>query len=162
MKKLELFFIAVMIISVAILASNWYNNYMFKSNPVSDEIIKQIEYKEQEVLTKMQNSYGYTYKFPLIITDKIDGRLYGVTSYQGNGDIKIYLNKKVMQESLDYILDTVIAHEYAHALLFKQNAYRSRADGHSVLWQDTCTKLGGIDCAQYVNHKDVVMGKMPF
>lgn len=161
-KKLEIFFISMMIISVLVLLTNWYNNYVFKNTPISQDIVKLIESKEQEVLINMQKNYGFTYKFPLIITDKIQSRLYGVTSYERGGEIKIYLNKKVMQESLDYILDTVIAHEYAHALLFKQNAYRSRGDGHTPLWKETCDKLGGINCEQYVNHKDVVMGKMPF
>jgi len=109
----------------------------------------------------MQESYGYAYKFPLIITDKFKGRLYGLTSFQ-NGEIKIYLNKKVMQESMDYMVDSVVAHEYAHALLFKQGYLHTKDDGHSKLWQQTCTKLGGVECQQYVDQQEIIMSKMPF
>ena len=109
----------------------------------------------------MQKSYGYAYKFPLIITDKFKGRLYGLTSFE-NGEIKIYLNKKVMQESMDYMVNSVLAHEYAHALLFKQGYFHTKDDGHSKLWQQTCVKLGGTDCQQYVDQQEVIMAKMPF
>ncbi len=117
--------------------------------------------KEQDVLAHMQKNFGFTYKFPLIITDKVPGRLYGLTSYE-NGTIKIFLNKKVMQESMPYILSDVIPHEYAHALLFKLRQNSSGQGGHSKLWQDTCKKLGGKDCRRYVNQKEIVLSKMPF
>lgn len=120
-----------------------------------------IKSKEQDVLNHMQQNFGFRYKFPLIITDKIPGRLYGLTSYE-NGHITIYLNKKAMQESLDYILSDVIAHEYAHALLFKLHKSSNENDGHSKLWQDTCKKLGGKDCRRYVNQHEIIMSKLPF
>lgn len=109
----------------------------------------------------MQDNFGMRYKFPLIITDKIPGKLYGLTSYK-NGKIKIFLNKKVMQESMSYIISDVIPHEYAHALLFKLGKYSHMQEGHSKLWQDTCKKLGGKDCKQYVNQKEIILSKMPF
>ena len=95
----------------------------------------------------------------MIVTDKFKGRLYGLTVYN-DGDVKIYLNKKVMQESFEYILESVIAHEYAHALMFKLGHFSG--DGHSKEWQDTCVKLGGVGCMRYVDRDDVIMGKLPF
>ncbi len=161
-KKLEKFFLLVMAISLSVLLSNWYESYMFDNTPLSDEKLSDIKAKEMEVLANMQKNYGYSYSFPLIITDKIGERLYGLTSYESDGTIKIYLNKRVMKESMEYMLESVIAHEYAHALLFKQNAYSNRSEGHTALWKQTCQKLGGKNCAQYVDSHDVVMGKMPF
>ena len=79
-----------------------------------------------------------------------------------NGEIRIYLNKKVMQESMDYMVDSVIAHEYAHALIFKLGMRDVEKDGHSKEWQIACEKLGSSKCEQYVNSHDVVMGKLPF
>lgn len=67
-----------------------------------------------------------------------------------------------MQESMDYMVESVIAHEYAHALLFKLNRYHSKDDGHSQEWQSTCVKLGGVDCQQYVDRDEIIMSKMPF
>ena len=160
-KKLEMAFLTLILLSLAVLGTNYYNSYSFKNSDIPDSYKQRIINKEQEVLQHMQNNYGYAFKFPLIVTDRFKGRLYGLTSYE-NGDIKIYLNKKVMQESMDYIVDSVIAHEYAHALLFKQGYLHTKDDGHSKLWQQTCTKLGGIDCQQYVDQQEIIMSKMPF
>ena len=160
-RKLEIIFLVVIVISMSILVNNYYNNYKFNHNDISKEYQKLITDKEKDVLNMMQKNYGFSFKVPLIITDKFKGRLYGLTSYK-NGEIKIYLNKKVMKESMKYILDNVIAHEYAHALMFKHGYMSSKKAGHSKIWQQTCKNLGGLNCEQYVNKNDVVMEKMPF
>ncbi len=160
-KKLEIIFIAIILLATAVLAYNWYSSYLYKTTPLSDKLKQQITDKEQEILHLMQKNYGFTFKVPIIITDKIDGKKYGLTSYR-NGDIKIYLNKKVMKESMEYILEDVIAHEYAHALMFKKGFFNQKSGGHSAKWQEVCQKLGGSRCDRYVNHNDVIMGKMPF
>ncbi|EDZ61131.1 hypothetical protein SMGD1_2402 [Sulfurimonas gotlandica GD1] len=160
-KKLELFFLAVIIIAILVLSKNYYDNYMFSTNDIPESYKKRIVDKEQEVLQLMQSNYGFSFRVPIIVTDKFKGRLYGITAYK-NGEIKIYLNKKVMQESMDYMVDSVIAHEYAHALIFKLGMRDREKDGHSKEWQEACEKLGGVNCEQYVNSQDVVMGKLPF
>jgi len=160
-KKLELIFLSVIGIAITILAYNYYNNYIYKHNSISKEYKLLISNKEREVLQLMQKHYGFSFKVPLIITDKFKGRLYGLTSYD-NGEIKIYLNKKVMQESMDYMVESVIAHEYAHALMFKLGHLHTKDKGHSKKWQQTCVNLGGVHCKQYVNRNDVIMGKIPF
>ena len=160
-KKLETLFIGIILLASTFLAYNLYNSYRFKNNPLAKEYIKLIELKEKEILAHMQKNFGFEYKFPIIITDKIPGRLYGLTSFE-NGKIKIYLNKKVMKESFNYMLESVIAHEYAHALLFKLHKDTNEREGHSALWQQTCIKLGGEDCQQYVDQKEIIISKMPF
>lgn len=160
-KKLEFIFVSVMLIAVSILGLNYYNSYTFKNNDISDSYKQRIESKEKEVLLNMQKHYGFALNIPLIVTDEFKGRLYGLTSYK-NGEIKIYLNKKVMQESMDYMVESVIAHEYAHALMFHQGHMHIKDDGHSSLWQKTCVKLGGYDCQQYVDRDEIIMSKMPF
>ena len=160
-KRLEIVFLIIIFIAVLVLANNWYEDYLFKNSEISDEYKELIFSKEQEVLGLMQKNYGITFKVPLIVTDKFKGRLYGMASYK-NGDIKIYLNKKVMKESMEYMLESVIAHEYAHALMFKLGHYDSNGDGHSSRWKEACVNLGGKNCEKYVNSEDVVMGKMPF
>ena len=160
-KRLETLFILIIGIALAVLAYNYYKTYTFKHNPLPQSYIEKIDAKEQDVLQHMEKNFGKSYQFPLIITDKIPGRLYGLTSYK-NGVIKIYLNKKVMQESFKYMIESVIAHEYAHALLFKLGRNTHEKEGHSRLWQETCVKLGGKDCRQYVNQKEIILSKMPF
>ena len=160
-KKLELLFLGIVFLSLTILGYNLYSDYNFKHNPLPKETLQKIKAKEEDVLNHMQKNLGIRYKFPLIITDKIPGRLYGLTSYE-NGKITIYLNKKVMKESLGYVLSDVIAHEYAHALLFKLGYNEQEHAGHSRRWQKTCQLLGGKDCRQYVNQKEIIMSKLPF
>ena len=160
-KKLELIFLTMIIVAIAILSVNYYKSYSFKHNPLPKSYLDRIAAKEKDVLTHMQKNFGYQVRFPLIITDKIPGRLYGLTSYE-NRHITIYLNKKVMQESMDYMCDSVIPHEYAHALLFYLHKNSNEKSGHSKLWQQTCQALGGKDCLQYVNQQEIIMSKLPF
>jgi len=160
-KKLEFIFVSVMLLAISVLVLNYYNSYTFKNNDIPQSYKDRIQAKEKEVLYNMQRQYGVTLDIPLIVTDKFKGRLYGLTSYE-NGEIKIYLNKKVMQESMDYMIDSVIAHEYAHALMFAQGHLHTKEDGHSQLWQKTCIKLGAKDCQQYVDQQEIIMSKMPF
>jgi predicted SprT family Zn-dependent metalloprotease len=161
-KKIQFIFIFVISLALVVLMRNWYVSYSFDKNPISQEYQQAIYKEEQRVLSNMQRNFGFQYRVPLIITDKIPGKIYGVTSLEQSGEIKIYLNKKVMKESMDYIISNVIAHEYAHALLFKTGKYKNQKDGHSKLWQQTCVKLGGAQCQRYVDSHDVIMGKLPF
>jgi predicted SprT family Zn-dependent metalloprotease len=160
-KKLEALFIGMIIIAVLILANNWYSTNNFKNNPISDEYQKLITQKEQEILENMQEHYGFKFQVPLIVTDKFKNRLYGA-AVNKDGKIKIYLNKNVMQESMDYMVDSVIAHEYAHVFMFKKRFNSSKDSGHSAEWKQTCINIGGLNCEQYVDRDEVVMGKMPF
>jgi len=160
-KKLEFIFISIMLIAIIFLGSNYYKSYAFKNNNIPKSYQKRITDKEKEVLQNMQKEFGFTFKVPLIVTDKFKGRLYGLTSYR-DSKIEIYLNKKVMQESMDYMVDSVIAHEYAHALMFKLGHLHVKDGGHSKEWQIICQKLGGKDCQQYVDQQEIIMSKMPF
>ena len=160
-KKLEYSFILLVIFALIYLAKNYYDSYQFKHNEIPHEYKTRIIEKEKEVLSLMQKHYGFAYKVPLIVTDKFKGRLYGLSVYK-DGEVSIYLNKKVMQESIDYIIDSVIAHEYAHALMFKLGYFSKNGDGHSSRWREACVKLGGVNCEQYVSREDVIMGKLPF
>ncbi len=159
-RRLETIFIATILFFTTVLLFNFYKSYTFNHNPLPKSYIKQINQVEENILQNMQKNFGFTYKFPIIITDKIHGRLYGLTSY-ANNHITIYLNKKVMKESMAYILSDVIAHEYAHALMFKLG-YITDDDGHSKQWQNICKKLGGRECQRYVNQQEIIMSKLPF
>ncbi|MDH4945286.1 SprT-like domain-containing protein [Sulfurimonas sp. C5] len=160
-KPLEVTFLFIILFFSSILAYNYYNTYSFKHNPLPQSYQISIKNKENEVLKNMKSHYGFVYKFPLIVTDKLQGKLYGVTAYE-NGHISIYLNKNVMQESFDYIIDEVIPHEYAHALLMQKGYLNESKQGHSQKWHSVCIDLGGKECKQYVNHEEIINGKLPF
>lgn len=161
-KKIQRIFIVISTIALIILLRNLYVSYRFDTQPIPESFVAEIEAVEQDVLNNMQRSFGFRYQVPIIITDKIPGKVYGVTSKNKQGQVNIYLNKKVMKESFDYILSDVIAHEYAHALLFKSGYYASGGEGHSDTWLKTCEKLGGSKCQRYVDSHDVIMKKLPF
>ena len=160
-KKLEFSFIILVVIALLYLSNNIYSSHQFKNNDIPASYLKRIKDKETDVLNLMQNNYGFKLNIPIIVTDKFKGKLYGLTSYR-DGKIKIYLNKKVMQESMDYIVNSVIAHEYAHALMFKLGYLDRKNSGHSNEWRKACIKLGAQDCQQYVNLQEVILSKMPF
>ena len=161
LKKLEYSFLLLVTIATLLLSYNFYKSYTFKHNPIPKSYFDRITKKENNVLYRMQKYYGFKEKFPIIITDKIPGKLYGLTTYK-NGKITILLNKKVMQESMDYIVSDVIPHEYAHALLFYLGKDTSANGGHTKEWKLTCQKLGGSDCHRFVNQHEVVMDKLGF
>jgi len=160
-KKMEYIFAAIALAGILFLGVNTYNNYRFHAKPISSAIQMKIDAKEQEITKRIYEHYGISFQVPLIISDNMPSNLYGVATLEIHGNIKIYINKKRIKESLDYILDDVLAHEYAHALMFL-NGNINRKDGHTKMWQEICSNLGGSRCDRYVNHNDIVLGKMKF
>jgi len=160
-KRLELLFLIMIFAASFFLFYNYAKKESFMNNELPSSYKKRLENKEQEVLANMRKHFGFAFQVPLIVTDEFKGRLFGLTAYQ-NGEVKIYLNKKVMQESMDYMVDSVIAHEYAHAFMMKRGYLREENDGHSDKWQEVCKKLGGDDCQRYVDSQEIIMSKMPF
>lgn len=154
-------FLAMMVLGVLFLAINLYSGYQFKTEPLSKEIQAKIDAKEEEVISNIKKHYGVDFRVPLIISNALPSNLYGVAVLSERGSIKVYINKKRIRESLDYILDDVIAHEYAHAVMFASGNH-SRKEGHSAQWQEICKNLGGSRCDRFVNHNDIIYGKITF
>ncbi len=174
-RKFKIMFASTMFASAAILASNWEK---INENYETDNLYKKIILKEKSVLALMQSKYGFQFDVPIILTKQLEDNVYGVTICDKDDSIKIYLNKKIVQNNLDYVLDTVIPHEYAHALMFKQKllaknrdgyalrvrqvglTHKSKHDGHNHIWQKTCKDLGGDQCQKFVTHKDAKMSQL--
>lgn len=161
-RRLELLFAVVIVMALLWLAKSWYDTYRFDHNPLPEEKRAMITLKQQQVKARIKERYGFDFEVPVVISDKMPSNLYGLAAYDGRSTIKIFLNKKRMKESMEYIIEDVIPHEYAHALMFRIGSDVSHSDGHSVEWQNVCRELGGSRCDRYVNHQDVVMGKLPF
>jgi len=158
--RLKYIFISIALIAFAQLGLNIYFSYQFDNNPISSSIKKKIEIKENELQYLALKHYNIKMKIPIIITDKIDSKLFGLASLDLNNNVKIYLNKKRMKESLDFMIEDVLPHEYAHAIMFIRKLYTKRDDGHSKEWQNTCINLNGIKCERFVKHNDIVFGKL--
>ncbi len=158
--KLEKFFLVVMIVPLLYMANSWYQAKSFKESPLSLQTQKRIKHRQNQVLDLINKNFRINKNIPLIISDEFSSRLYGLTSYE-NGRIRVYLNKKRFKESEDYMIEEVIPHEYAHAIVFALGK-RTTADGHTKLWEKICKQLDGKNCEQYVDGEEIVRQKMNF
>lgn len=159
--RLEKIFLVTIFIAVAGLAYNAYKSFQFKNNPITADMQEKIDAKVASVERLISERLKSNFRAPVLVSDKLPSNLYGVTTYESNGKITIYLNKKRMRESFEYILDDVIPHEYAHAIMFSQGNI-SNKEGHGPAWQKICQSLDGKRCQTYVNHEDIISGKLPF
>jgi len=162
LKRLKRFFLIIITLSLIFLLFSFYTNYQFNNNQLNDKILNKIKEKEKILKNLALKHYKIDTAFPIIISNNLPAALYGVTVYEKNNNIGIYLNKKRFQESLEYMIDDVLPHEYAHALAFKLKTFSSKKEGHSLLWQNICIKLQGLKCERFVNTKDIVFGKTNF
>ena len=157
-KKLEKFFMLLMFLSIVYLLSNWYKSTSFKTNSLSVTTQERVLKAEEKVLALIYKKFDKRPSIPLIVSDEFHSNLYGLTSYK-DGEIRIYLNKKRFKESEDYMIEEVIPHEYAHAMVFLLGKKTSK-DGHTNLWQKICLELEGKQCVQYVDNEAIVREKM--
>ena len=159
-KKLEMFFVLAILVALAYIVYNWYQTNNFKNKPLSYAIQKEIKDRQNEVLSLIHEKYGVYTDISLIVSDEFSSQLYGLTRYR-DGKITIYLNKKRFRESERYMIEEVIPHEYAHALVFALKE-RASKDGHTDLWQNICLQLDGKTCTRYVDNEEIVSQKMTF
>ncbi len=161
-KRLNLFFFLITILASLFLIYSWYSNYQFKNSPLNKNILEQINKKHKTLEKLSYIKFNIKRKFPVIVSDKMPSKLFGAATYSKNGDIEIYLNKKHFKESLDYMINDVLPHEYAHALVFLDRDFKDRKDGHTQKWQNICKALEGLRCDRFVNHNDIIIGKTIF
>ncbi|MEA3383418.1 MAG: SprT-like domain-containing protein [Campylobacterota bacterium] len=160
--KIKLIFIYFTLSSIVMLGVILYNDSHFKSNPLSSDIMKKIDKKNHQLVNIIQQKYGIYFNVPILISDKMKNNLFGLAVYTQHKEIKIVLNKNRFQESVEYMVDFVLPHEYAHALMFKLGDFSKKNGGHTKRWQDICLSLGGKKCDRYVKHNDIIFGKIPF
>jgi hypothetical protein len=155
------FFIIVTISSLALLYS-WYSNYNFKKQDLSLEIQHAIQTKKEQVRSLVLTHYGFDLNIPIIIKDELPNKLFGAASYTTQNQIIIYLNKNHFKESLNYMIQSVIPHEYAHAVMFYLKDFSTQNSGHSKKWQTICETLSQKPCDRYANQHDILIEKTSF
>ena len=161
MNKIYKIFAVITTVSLVLLGYIYYSNKQFNNNPLSYRILTKIKQKEYKLRKLILEKYGIKVNIPIKISSKIKDNLFGLAVYD-NGNIQIILNKNRFQESEEYMIDYVLPHEYAHALMFTFNNFSPNNGGHSKKWQKVCLSLEGKKCDRFVKHNDVVMGKMDF
>ena len=150
---------AITTISVLLLIYISYQDLQFKNNPLSIQTLTLLKQKEYHLRKLSLLKYGLKVNFPIIISDKLQNNLFGLTTYNQN-EIKIFLNKNRFQETEEYMIDYVLPHEYAHALMFVLKDFSSIKGGHSKKWQEVCINLEGKKCDRFVKNNDVIMDKL--
>ncbi len=154
-------FTTIIVISIALLGYIIYNNNEFKNSTLPIKTLTKLKQKEYHLRKLVIEKYSININIPVIISTKLANNLFGLAVYD-DGNIKIILNKNRFQESEDYMIDYVLPHEYAHALMFKLNKFPKENGGHSKIWQKICLDLDGKKCDRFVKHNDIVMGKLDF
>ncbi|RXJ60732.1 SprT-like domain-containing protein [Candidatus Marinarcus aquaticus] len=162
LQRLNLFFFFVVILSILLLGYHWYQDYHFDNHPLSTTLLQKIENKKLQTRQLMKKNLGFDLNVPLIVSDAMPAHLYGATAYTKHHRIVIYLNKKRFKESSEYMINHVIPHEYAHAVMFYKGNFTNKKKGHGKEWQQICKQLNGIKCEQYVNEHDILLGKTSF
>ena len=135
--------------------------HSFKNNPLSNEIIAKIENKNNIIKQTIKRKYNIDVNIPIKIEEKIKDNLFGLASYR-DGKIEITLNKNRFQENENYMIDYVLPHEYAHALMFYIKNFTKENGGHTKKWEQICLSIGGLKCDRFVGHNDILMEKLPF
>lgn len=159
LKQLKTIFLFIIIIGTILFITLIYKSKDFKNNPLKSKVKDKIEKKNLELQSLASLRLNINAKFPIIISDKLPNKLYGLTSIDKNKNIFIYLNKKRFQEESEYMIESVLPHEYAHAIMFYGGDYTKQNGGHTKKWQKICQILDGKKCERFVNMHDIVIEK---
>ena len=63
---------------------------------------------------------------------------------------------------MEYMINDVLPHEYAHGIIFYLEKDYKQNEGHSKAWQNVCKKIDGLKCERFVNRDDIIYGKTNF
>lgn len=161
MKKIYNLFLIITILSIIGIIYIQYANVSFKNNPLATNTTTKINQEVLKIRQKILQKYGVNVNFPIEISDKLPNNLYGMATMNDNKQIVIYLNKKRFKESEDYMY-AVLAHEYAHAMMFYFGNVTKVNSGHTKKWQQICYNIGGTTCERFVDRHDILIGKVRF
>ncbi len=158
-QNLQKIFLFITISAAALLVFIWYKDYTFFENPLDKRYIQQIKIKQKELKYLAKINFNVIKDFPVIVSSDMNDNRFGMAVYEKNGSIKIYLNKKRFKESSNYMINDVLPHEYAHAIMFFLGDFSKENSGHTKKWQLICKKINGLRCERFVNHNDILIEK---
>lgn len=121
--------------------------------------MEKLQNKNKLIKNEIYKKYQIKINIPIIIEEQLPNNLFGLASYK-KGTIKIFLNKNRFQENEEYMINYVLPHEYAHALMFYFGDFSKENGGHTLKWQKICKNIGGLKCNRFVNHHDILIEKL--
>lgn len=155
-------FMMIVLVSIIGLIYISYENEKFYNNPLDQSILAKIDKKAFFLRKRVYQLYGVSVDIPIKIVNKIPDNLFGLATYSKSGKIKILLNKNRFKENEEYMIDYVLPHEYAHAMMFYFGDFTKENGGHTKKWQRICLNLGGKKCDRYVGQNDILLEKVRF
>jgi len=158
-QNLQKLFLGVTIVGTLLLIYLWYEDYSFTNNPLESKYQQQVNLKHAKLKILAYKNFNIKRNFPVIISNNMSSSKFGMTTFDTKGRIEIYLNKKRFKENDKYMIDDVLPHEYAHAIMFAIGDFTNENSGHSKKWQNICLKLEGARCDRFVNHQDILIEK---
>ena len=158
-KQLQKFFFIVVLLASILLIYLWYKDYSFSNSPLDKKYIQALQKKEQNLKILAYKHFQIKRNFQITIANKMNANRFGMTTYTKDKNIYIHLNKKRFKESANYMIEDVLPHEYAHAIMFYFKDFTNKNSGHSKRWQNICKKLKGLRCNRFVNHQDILIEK---
>ena len=159
LKRLKSFFLLTTVLASFLLFYLWYDDYQFSNNSLEEKYQVLISKKIKKLQYLSYQYFNINRKFPILISNKLESNRYGMTTFDKNQQIKIYLNKKRFKENHKYMIDDVLVHEYAHAIMFEKRDFTDKNSGHTKKWQNICKKLEGLRCDRFVNTRDILIEK---
>ncbi|RXJ86692.1 SprT-like domain-containing protein [Arcobacter sp. CECT 8985] len=157
-KKMINIFLFITMFCLIFLIYLWYSDYEFKHNPIPQNIQSQIQKKKIELKSLTYKKYKIRYDVPVIISRKLNNNQFGMTIYK-NKNIIILLNKNRFKENSSYMINSVLPHEYAHAVMFLLGDFSKENGSHTKRWQEICINLKGKGCNRFVNNNDIIIEK---
>jgi SprT protein len=161
MKKFYNVFLIITILSVVGIIYIQYEKINFFNNPLDNKTTVKIDQQVFKIRNKILQRYGVNVNFPITISDELPNNLYGMATMNKQNKIVIYLNKKRFKESETYMY-AVLAHEYAHAMMFYFGDLTKVNSGHTKRWQQICYDIGGTTCERFVDRHDILIDKVRF
>jgi hypothetical protein len=152
-------FLLITAIATLFLLYNFYRDYRFDNSHLSKDLVVKIETKASEIENLIYTNFKIRVDIPIIISNDIHSNLFGLAIYDQKG-MRIVLNKKRFKESSDYMINSVLPHEYAHIMMFILGDFSRANGGHTQKWQKICTTLTQKECSRFVNHNDIILGKV--
>ena len=159
-KKLKVIFLSITLIAVVLLVINIYTTYKFDNSPLPQNMLNKLAIKEQQLKQLIIQKYRIQLDIPIIISNEIPKRYYGLATIDTNKEIKIILNKDAFRDSSSYMIEDVLPHEYAHAIMFYFGDYSKTNGGHTQKWREVCKALNGKMCNRYVDRDEVIREKL--